>query len=244
MARIPSYVRPTAPAPTNPVPPSQSPPSGGKYPGWAPQGGSRSGWGASPSDWKAAHPIGRHAEEFLRANADYAVYLRLRDDDPCPRHWDYTGSANLAQDDGEPCPICWGTGKKVQAFVTPIRTAQGTPGNQADARIQPGYVLNWEISAYLPRSVRPGLQDIVMLVEWNMPPERVPHDRTRRIVTLSDVTQVESINDRFEREVAFVAVTLKSLGVEDSMYRKMIPLTSGLQLLPDIDEQWPRTSYW
>ena len=202
-----------------------------------------SGWGIQKGSWKDAKPIGKDAEDFLLENADYAVYLRKRDDDPCPEHWHLGGGPNDIRTEGPLCPICWGTGRKITPIITPIRIFQGSVDSQSDIRTQPGYVTNWEIGAILPRSMRPNYQDIVLLVEWNIPIQEVPTNPNRRVVSIGDVTQVESLFDRFEREVAFIGVALKSYGSTSNQFEKSLPLMVGLDY-HNPENRWQQTSYW
>ena len=91
--------------------------------------------------------------------------------------------------------------------------------------------------------MRPNYQDIVLLVEWNIPIQEVPTNPNRRVVSIGDVTQVESLFDRFEREVAFIGVALKSYGSTSNQFEKSLPLMVGLDY-HNPENRWQQTSYW
>jgi len=202
-----------------------------------------SGWDSSKASWKDVHPIGHHAEQFLLENADWAVYVRLLPDEYCPDHWNFTSGVTAARSDGPLCPYCWGTGRKVIPKIVPVRIFQGSVDTQSDIRLQPGYTLNWEIGAILPRDIKPNYQDLVILVEWNVPVKDVPKNPSRRPVRITDVTQVEAVFDRFEREVAFIGAALKSYSVSDALFYNALPLMIGLDIY-DPSNKWPQTLYW
>ena len=176
-------------------------------------------------------------------DADYAIYLRIREDEPCPTHWDYaSASQNGLRLDGDPCPICWGTGKKVYPFITPIRMALGSTEGQNIFKSMPGYVEKWQIGAYVPRNVIPEYNDLLWIVEWNIPVNEVPTNPARRVVRIDDVLIIKAIVNRFEKEVAIIGVDLRPLNIEKTVLKVNLPLTVNLDVIKP--EEWKRTTYW
>jgi len=200
-------------------------------------------WNQDKGSWKISKPLGKAAEGFIFENPDYVVYLRKRQNDPCPIHYDYaTGSENGLRLEGEPCPICWGTGKKVIPLIVPIRIFQGHAMGMNVNKTEPGYTENWDFVGYLPRKIKPTYEDIIFFVEWNVPVWSVPTDQRRRIVSVTDVVQIKATIDRFEKEVAFMAVDLRSYNIEHSILGRNLPLMLNIPVFQL--EDWNRTTYW
>jgi hypothetical protein len=201
------------------------------------------GWDLRQADWKLSKPIGKGAENFLMENADYVIYLRQRDNQPCPQHWN---SASQTQNglrlDGEPCPICWGTGKAVTPIITPIRIVLGSAEGKNDFRMAPGYVEDWNIAGYVPRGMKPEYEDLILLVEWNIPVDQVPRNPARRAVSLNDVYIIKGSQTRFEKEFSFAALDMKPFNIERKLLEVNLPLTVGVPVFQA--EDWKRTDYW
>jgi hypothetical protein len=200
-------------------------------------------WGQSRSNWKTASPLGKKTENFIWENADFAIYLRVRADDPCQEHWDFFSKNQTSERLlGPPCPKCWGTGRKVIPVITPIRTLMGRVSGTNDIRVRPGYTENWNIGGYVPRSLKPELQDFILYVEWNVPLHTVPTDIRRKVVRIIDVAQIDGIITPSERELSYSGLSLKAYNFEENLMSKNLIFTPRIPFLEK--ETWHQTSYW
>jgi hypothetical protein len=200
-------------------------------------------WGQSRSNWKKAYPIGNSAEKFIFENPDYAIYLRLRDEDKCAKHWsDSDASTTIARVTEEACSKCWGTGRLVTPKIIPIRLAQGLASTQGEVRSEAGYLEVWSYTGYIPRVIKPELEDIILICEWNIPIEQVPVNPKRKVLRFTDALTIKSVVDRFEREVAYIGINLKNTNIDKNLLDKNIPLTIDTPIFKE--EEWSRTTYW
>ena len=201
------------------------------------------GWGINPESWKRSNPIGKHTENLIWNNADWVIYCRIKQDDHCPKHWDQASKTeNGVRLIDAPCPYCWGTGRRVVPVITPIRISAGSPDGSNDLRVQPGYMEDWSYIGYVPRVLKPQMEDIIYQVEWNVPVWEVPTNPNRRPTSVHTLVTVKANLDRFEQEVAFQSIDLKTFDIESSILNRNIPFMVNLPILTR--ESWPRTSYW
>lgn len=205
-----------------------------------------SGW--EVKNWKDSNPLGKKAENFLRDNSDFCIYLHSNTDSRCPEHGDLSGGTSPKILDQDPlCKKCWGTGKIVKAEIVPVRIVIDSGTAQSDYRFAPGYITSNLITGFFPRKVRPDLHDLVIAVEWNIPVQNVPKDKNRRPIRVTSIMQIVNVFERFEREYSYVGCTLQSYDIEKRTANRMLPLMLDLNFLePEIQNQWTETQagFW
>lgn len=190
-------------------------------------------------------PLGWDAENFILDNCQYVVYIRKDPRFFCTQHWDQaTQSPRITQ---AHCPVCWGFGHKVTVSIVPSRISLGeakVSPKVTDLRTEIGFVEYYESSVFFPRAVRPALEDLVLICEWNCRAQdigKVPHPR---VINVSTIYEIKQINDRFERELSWFSCGVEGAEVHRLKFDLGLPYMTNLWVLDTLTSWSEQTNFW
>lgn len=201
-------------------------------------------WQITRGGGRDNNPLGWDAEQFILENCQYLLYLRKDDRFFCRDHWDWA-TASVKQVTSY-CPVCLGFGYKTDAQVVPARISLGLVdisarvGNQ---RLSPGQVEYFTSWAHFPRKIKPRLEDIVIVGEWDRPAQELGNYPRARCLRASSIYMIKQINDRFERELAFFSCGLEAGDHLQDKINLLMPYLTDVPVI-QTEDSWKQKSYW
>lgn len=200
-------------------------------------------WGVKKGNWKDSSPIGSHARDFIDENCQFSLYLRRDARFKCPDHFSAEGQSSLAVNKVD--AFCWGTGVKIIPQIVPCRFDFGGTSispRESDIRQDPGFIQYFKAVVFFPRIVKPQLEDLICIVEWDKPTQSISNSTKPRILNITDVFLIKQINNHFERELSFFGCGLEEYGINSDRFSKAVNLVSNIKVLESGGE-WQK-SYW
>jgi hypothetical protein len=201
-------------------------------------------WNFQRGAWKDSKPIGKQAENFIMENTQWVLYFRRDYNFKCPNHWDLAaGSPRFL---GVECDTCWGFGIKTTPQIVPSRLSFGPGGvshRETDTKGEGGYAEYFTTIAHFPRVVKPQNEDVVCVCEWNKHSQKLGGYPRPRVLKLTACYQIKTINDYFERELAYYSCGLE---IYDIQMKALSDSIKNLVNLPIVQptQSWPQNSFW
>lgn len=201
-------------------------------------------WGIERGSWKDSIPLGASAEDFIFENPEWVLYLRKDPRFQCPEHYSQASEGPAFVD--RPCSFCMGFGVRTVPQVIPCRISRGSGGmgvNEGHRRATPGYYEQYSLMADLPRFVCPEMGDLLCVVEWDRPTQKIGRQPAARILSVSSIFMIKQLNDHFERELGWFACGLAGVGQMEDNIRRHIPMMVDIPVLKG-DSRWGRDRFW
>jgi len=201
-------------------------------------------WDLTRGSWKDSKPIGKQAEDFILENSQYVLYFRKDSTFHCPDHWDLASNSPRFLDID--CQQCYGFGVKTIAQIVPARLSYG-PGSvshrKTDQTTEPGYMEYFTTIAHFPRAIKPVLEDVVCVCEWNKHSQQLNKAARPKILSITSAYQIKTTNDYFERELAYYSCGLEIYDIQLAAINKNLQILTNLTVV-DPKFSWPQNSFW
>lgn len=205
-------------------------------------------WGIEKGAWKDNYPIGLDAEEFILDNAQWVLYMRRDPRFVCTKHHSQSQSAPLFVQD--PCTVCYGFGVKVDPIIVPCRITLKEPQvtfRETDQRAPNGWLEYYTAAADFPRSVKPSLEDHILVCEWDKPAQQLGKYPRAKAITIHNIYAIKQLNDYFEREISHFGVGLEAQNHDLDRYMHHLPVMKNIPIMqfrPDNPSYWGARSFW
>lgn len=198
-------------------------------------------WEISRASWRDNCPHGAQIQDFIAQFPEWMVYVRKDPRFKCSLHYhpaseSHTGFTTACS--------CMGFGTKVSLNLVPIHISRGRMAEisaiDGSTREFPGYLMNNQDVAHIPRAVYPQPNDFLIGCEWDKPTQSLDTNRGR-VTRIHSIYMIKQINAQFQREVAFYSCGIDSLDFDLGKFQELIPLFSNLEIL---DLSWKQDNYW
>lgn len=201
-------------------------------------------WNLNLNPEPNSDPLGIEAQNFIYENCQWVIYFRKDPRFLCSRHYDL---ARQSKEDYNTkfCEKCWGLGMLTVPQIVPARIMLEEANlsiRETDARLEPGYIAYNTANIDFPRNVKPALEDLVMVCEWNKPAQAIAQYPVGRPLNIINIYIIKVINNQFEREVGWA-----NCGGEKANYLKdwgsaQLPYLYKAKVLQK--EIWPQQNIW
>ena len=201
-------------------------------------------WNLSTNPSPNSDPLGIEAQNFIYENCQWVVYFRKDPRFLCTAHYDL---ARQSKEDYNIkfCPKCWGLGIATTPQIVPARVILGRANlsvRQTDSRLEPGYIAYNTANIDFPRNVRPALEDIVLVCDWNKTSESIATYPTGRPLNIVDMYLIKVVNTHYERESAWSNCGAEKVNYLRDWGEAQLPYLYKAKVLQK--EVWAQQNIW
>lgn len=199
-------------------------------------------WDLSKSNWKASHPLGKAAEQFILENPEWVVYLRRNHRFPCITCYDF--SSRSVNSNTLLCSSCFGTGYNLTKIITPVRFWAGgqISTREQDVLDDAGNIARWPDTVAVCRELYPEEGDMILRAQWNVSTREIGTNPKAKPVRFIASMLVRLVNVNYEQEVSFMQCGIRSYEVNiDYFYKTLRSLGGFEKIVPS--GKWPTTDW-
>lgn len=184
-------------------------------------------WGLREGDYKNDFNIGDSITNFILENAEWVLYLRKDHRFFCPKHWDEKTKNPIDLKPGEECKVCYGFGIKIDPIIVPSRITRSpikASTREGDIRLEPGYIeyFHWQID--FPKEVKPNLEDLISICEFDTPTQQIGNVPYVTIKSIKNTFLVKQINPNYERQISWFSTSLEIFDFKSNLVNTLVPM--------------------